>query len=263
MVQAGNIETLVIHSESLPFRVEIASDAHMDGVLQLRAASYGKHLPELGAKLRESEAADFDTGSEVFVATSKFDGSVLGTLRTHANILKPLPLQQSLQLPNRFHGSRMVETTRLCVKGSSHSSVVRSALFKALHRYCLDQNVDWMMAAGRRPVDRIYDSLHFQDVGEARGFYPMAHASGVPHRVMCLDPQAAQSIWLHSQHNLYRFVFEVQHPDIDLSGAKSIRFNWQCPAGPATLGLVQPVQSVQGAAMSAKQDSSALATLAH
>lgn len=230
MVQAGGIETPVVHSENLPFRVEIASDAHMDGVIQLRAASYGKHLPELGAKLREAEAADFEVGCEVFVATSKLDGSVLGTLRTHANIMKALPLQHSLQLPTRFSASRMVETTRLCIKGNPHSSVVRSALFKALHRYCLDQNVDWMMAAGRRPVDRIYDSLHFQDVGVARSFYPMAHANGVPHRVMCLDPQDVQPLWLESQHNLYRFFFETQHPDIDLSGAKSIRFNWQCPA---------------------------------
>lgn len=229
MVQAGVIETSAIHSENLPFRVEIASDAHMDGVIQLRAACYGKHLPELGTRLREAEAADFDVGCEVFVATSKLDGSVLGTLRTHANIMKALPLQHSMQLPTRFRTSRMVETTRLCIKGNPLSSVVRSALFKALHHYCLEQNVDWMMAAGRRPVDRIYDSLHFQDVGVPRSFYPMAHANGVPHRVMCLDPQDVQPLWLESQHNLYRFFFETQHPDIDLSGAKSIRFNWQSP----------------------------------
>lgn len=243
MVQAGGIETLVSHSESLPFRVEIASDAHMDGVIQLRAASYGKHLPELGAKLREAEAADFDVGCEVFVATSKLDGSVIGTLRTHANIMKALPLQHSLQLPPRFRGSRMVETTRLCIKGNPHSSVVRSALFKALHSYCLEQNVDWMMAAGRRPVDRIYDSLHFQDVGQPRNFYPMAHASGVPHRVMCLDPQEVRPLWLEAQHNLYRFFFETQHPDIDLSGAKSIRFNWQSPEVQAALTSAPPLHA--------------------
>lgn len=201
----------------------------MEGVIELRAASYGKHLPELGAKLREAEASDFEAGCEVLVATSKLDGSVLGTLRTHANVEKPLPLQHSLKLPARFHGSRMVEATRLCVKGNPHSSLVRSALFKALHSYCLEQDVDAMMATGRRPVDRIYDGLHFSDVGEAGVFYPMTFTGGVPHRVMHLSPRAAQSLWHAAQHALYGFVFETHHPDIDLSGAKLLRHVWECP----------------------------------
>jgi hypothetical protein len=229
MVQAGCIPPQRIPSEILPFKVEIASAAQMEGVIQLRAASYGKHLPELGAKLREAEAADFEPGCEVFIATSKLDGSMLGTLRTHANVLKPLPLQYSLKLPHRFHGSRMVETTRLCVKGNPHSSLVRTALFKALHSYCLAQDVDWMMATGRRPVDRIYDSLYFSDVGDAGVFYPMTFTGGVPHRVMHLAPRAVQPLWHASQHSLHRFFFEVHHPDIDLSRAKPLRQPWESP----------------------------------
>jgi hypothetical protein len=218
-----------LHTEILPFRVEIASPEQMEGVIQLRAASYGKHLPELGAKLREPEAADFEVGCEVFVATSKLDGSVLGTLRTHANLAKALPLQHSLKLPSRFHNTRMVEATRLCVKGNPHSSLVRSALFKALHTYCLERNVGAMMATGRRPVDRIYDSLYFSDVGESGVFYPMTFTGGVPHRVMHLAPEAVQRLWNASQHSLYQFFFETQHPDIDLSAAKANHHAWECP----------------------------------
>lgn len=229
MVQASCVSTLGFPSEILPFKVEIASRAQMEGVIQLRAASYGKHLPELGAKLREAEAADFEPGCEVFVATSKLDGSMLGTLRTHANQIKALPLQHSLKLPARFHGSRMVETTRLCVKGNPQSSLVRTALFKALHSYCLAQDVDWMMATGRRPVDRIYDSLYFSDVGEAGVFYPMTFTGGVPHRVMQLAPRAVQPLWHASQHSLHRFFFEAHHPDIDLSRAKPLVQPWHCP----------------------------------
>lgn len=229
MVPAASIPGSVSRVEHLPFRVEIASMAQMDGVIQLRAASYGKHLPDLGAKLREAEAADFEPGCEVFVATSKFDGSVLGTLRTHANSVQPIPLQYSLKLPQRFQGSRMVEATRLCVKGNPHSSLVRSALFKALHTYCLEQEVDWMLATGRRPVDRIYDSLYFSDVGEAGVFYPMTFTGGVPHRVMYLAPQAVQPLWHAAQHSLHDFFFATQHPDIDLSRAKPAPAAWQCP----------------------------------
>jgi hypothetical protein len=229
MVPAASIPTSVGHTEHLPFRVEIASPAQMDGVIQLRAASYGKHLPDLGCKLREAEAADFEAGCEVFVATSKLDGTVLGTLRTHANLAQAIPLQYSLKLPQRFHGSRMVETTRLCVKGNPNSSLVRSALFKALHTYCLAQNVDWMMATGRRPVDRIYDSLYFSDVGDAGVFYPMTFTGGVPHRVMYLAPQAVQPLWHAAQHSLHDFFFATRHSDIDLSRAKPLARTWQCP----------------------------------
>lgn len=215
--------------ERLPFRVEIAAPHNLAAVAALRAASYGKHLPTLGAKLHQPEAADFDPACAVFVAKSKLDDSLLGSFRTHANVSSVLPLQTSLQLPVRFRGSRMVETTRLCIKGNPNASAVRSALFKALHLYCLAQKVDWMMAAGRRPVDRIYDGLLFQDVGEPKMFYPMAHASGVPHRVMSLAPLAVEPLWGACRHPLYHFFFETSHPDIDLSGAKNLDFEWECP----------------------------------
>jgi hypothetical protein len=143
--------------------------------------------------------------------------------------VKALPLQHSLKLPARFQGNRMVEATRLCVKGNPHSSLVRSTLFKALHSYCLEQNVDQMMATGRRPVDRIYDSLLFSDVGESEVFYPMTFTGGVPHRVMHLAPRAAQSLWHLSQHSLYQFVFETYHSDINLSAAQSLLHAWECP----------------------------------
>jgi len=230
MALVERIQAAVARTETLPFRVEIATEAQMDGVIQLRAASYGKHLPELGAKLREAEAADFELGCEVLVATSKLDGSVLGTLRTHANVVAPLPLEQSLNLPARFRHKRMVESTRLCIKGNPGSSVVRTALFKAFHSYCLAQNADWMMATGRRPVDRMYDGLLFQDVGDQNHFYPMTFTGGVPHRVMCLAPVQVQTLWTAALHPLTEFFFERNHPDIDISGAKKLgEMFWACP----------------------------------
>lgn len=215
--------------ESLPFRVEIASRQHLQEVANLRVASYGKHLPELAATLSQPEPADYARGCEVFVAKSKFDGSLLGTLRTHSNVFNPLPLQASLGLPERFRGTRMVETTRLCIKGSSGASTVRSALFKAMHMYCIDQQVDWMLAAARYPVDRIHDSLLFADVNEPGVYYPMAHAGDVPHRVLALSPTDAQRQWAVCQHPLYRFAFETHHSDIDISMAQDLNFDWQCP----------------------------------
>lgn len=225
--------------ETLPFVVRIASDHDMAKIAALRAATYGKHLPELAKKLRQLEACDRELGCEVVVAASKLDGSLLGTLRTHANVIKRLPLQASIALPERFQDMRMVEATRLCVVSHSNASLVRNALFKALFQYCHAQKVDWIMAAGRRPIDRIYDTLLFSDVAEHRKFYPMAHANGLPHRVMCLR-SAAQSSWAAALHPLYKFVFETQHADIDLSTSANLNFPWACPETDLHMENVSP-----------------------
>ena len=217
-----------LYTEILPFVVRIASEQDMEKITMLRATAYGKHLPELAKTLRLPEASDYELGCEVMVAVSKLDGSVLGTLRTHANVFKPLPLQASICLPEKFHGMRMVEATRLCVVGHSHSSMVRNALFKALFQYCHAQKVDWMMAAGRRPIDRMYDALLFSDVAEPGKLYPMAHANGLPHRVMGLRT-ASQESWAATQHPLYKFIFETRHADIDLSMSANLHFQWHCP----------------------------------
>ena len=220
-------DTLTI--QTLPFVVRMASQDDLQDVAVLRSNAYGKHIPDLGARLRYPEESDYELGCEVMVARSKFDGSLLGTLRTHANVFKPLPLQASIHLPVQYQGERMVEATRLCVKGSPNSSLVRNALFKALFQYCYSQNVRWMMAAGRRPVDRIYDALMFVDIGEPGVFHPMAHAGNVLHRVMSFSPAHAKAGWKACQHPLYGFVFETQHPDIDLVTSARMNFPWVCP----------------------------------
>jgi len=194
----------------------------MMAVARLRAAAYGRHLPGLATQLLQPEAIDFEEGTEVFIARSKLDGSLLGTLRTHVNALRELPLEASIELPERYRGARMVEAARLSVLGSTGASMVRNALFKAFFLYAHSQKVDWMMATGRRPIDRMYDGLMFADVMTPGEFYPMEHVSGVPHRVMSFVPADAQALWHAARHPLYRFVFETEHPDIDLSKARNV-----------------------------------------
>lgn len=209
-------------SERLPFRVQTATANELTAVARLRATAYGRHLPALARHLLEPEAADFEPGNEVFVAVSKLDGSMLGTIRTHSNLFKPLPLEASIDLPAHMHELRLVEATRLCVLGNPQASVVRNALFKVFYRYCLAQRVDWMLAAGRRPVDRLYDSMLWRDVDGAGRLYPMAHAAGVPHRVMCMAPLDAVPLWQAAHHPLFRFAFQTEHPDLDFTGVRPL-----------------------------------------
>lgn len=209
-------------SERLPFRVKIATADELTAAVRLRAAAYGKHLPALATQLLQPEAADFEPGNEVFVAVSKLDGSMLGTIRTHSNLFKPLPLEASFDLPPHLRGRRLIEATRLSVLGSLQASLVRNALFKVFFQYCLAQKVDWMLAAGRRPVDRLYDAMLWRDVDGVGKLYPMAHAAGVPHRVMCMAPAEAEPTWRAADHPLYRFAFQAVHPDLSFAGVRSL-----------------------------------------
>ena len=219
-------------TQVLPFVVRMAKQSELAEVAEFRSASYGKHLPHLAQQLMDTEASDYDLGCEVIVVRSKLDNSLLGTMRMHTNAFKALPLQASIKLGTQFRQTRMVETTRLCVKGSPNTSLVRTAMFKAQFHYCLQNDVDWMLAAGRRNVDRIYEGLRFSDVGEPGLFYPMAHAGGVPHRVMCLSPLEALGMW-SVDHPLHIFIMGTQHKDIDLSSATHLNFAWNCPEGGA------------------------------
>ncbi len=209
-------------SERLPFRVRLAAADELTAVARLRAAAYGKHLPALARGLLQPEAADFERGNEVFVAVSKLDGSMLGTIRTHSNLFKPLPLEASMELPARFQGRRLIEATRLSVLGNLQASLVRNALFKTFFQYCLSQKADWMLAAGRRPVDRLYDTMLWRDVAGVGKLYPMAHAAGVPHRVMHMAPAEAEPIWRAADHPLFRFAFQTVHADLDFAGVRSL-----------------------------------------
>lgn len=230
-------------TERLPFTVGIATERDLQGVAKLRAATYGRHLPGLGAKLREPEPADFEIGCQVFLAKSKLDGAVLGTLRTHSNVHKALPLQASIDLPEDLTDSLMVETTRLSILSSPYSSLVRCSLFKVLYNYCVEQEVDWMLAAGRNPVDRIYDGLLFEDVMEKGTYYPMAHAAGLPHRVMKLSPTSARTKWAAQGHPLYNFMVETQHPDISLAGSGKLLQAVRLPSRQfETRSLLSPIQ---------------------
>ena len=76
--------------------------------------------------------------------------------------------------------------------------------------------VDCMIAAARRPMDRFYQWLYFEDVFEGGDFIPMAHAGMIPHRVLNCDIAVAKRRWVEVDHPWYPLFFETYHPDIEL-----------------------------------------------
>lgn len=204
-------------TERLPFKVRLAtSDEQMQRVAQIRYAAYARHVPEFAQSLREPEPQDYAPGTLVLLAESKLDGTPLGTMRIQTNRYEPLRMEQSVTLPDWLQGMTLLEATRLGVAEGGVGRVVKAALLKACFTYCKQDAVDWMVITARKPLDRQYESLLFEDVFSAGEFIPMPHVGNIEHRVMAINVHTAETRWANAQHPLYQFMCRTIHPDIDL-----------------------------------------------
>ena len=221
---APRLETTAAASmttELLPFTVKLVrSDEDLKKAVQIRHAAYVRHLPSFADTLKVPEPADFEEGVVVLLAESKLDGSPLGTMRIQSNQFKPLCLEQSVMLPGWLKSLRLAEATRLGVTNDKGGRLITTVLFKAYYQYCLQVGIEWMVIAGRAPVDRMYDRLLFGDVFPGLGYIPLVHAGNLPHRVLSFDVNTAQNRWAQAQHPLLGFMCSVDHPDIKLDDPK-------------------------------------------
>ena len=205
--------------ELLPFTLRVVrSQESLDKAVHIRHAAYARHLPEFAQTLKGPEPADFAPGVVLLLAESKLDGSALGTMRLQSNEFKPLALEQSLDLPDWLRTQRLAEATRLAVTADRMGRMVKTVLFKSYFQHCQTTGVDWMLIAGREPIDRMYDSLLFEDVFPGRGYIPLRHAGNLPHRVMSFHIASAQERWARANHPLLDFICTTAHPDIKLGG---------------------------------------------
>jgi hypothetical protein len=244
--------------EALPFTLKIVqTQAELNKAVLIRQAAYDRHLPDFAKSLVKPELADFEKGTAVLLAESKEDGSPVGTMRIQTNAYKPLCLEQSIDLPKWLKELPMAEATRLGVTNQVGGRLVTTALFKAFYMYCLQIGVEWMVIAGRAPVDRMYQRMLFEDVVPGQGFVPLAHANNLPHRVMSFNVKTAFDRWSAVNHPLLNFAALTHHPDITLDlPRKPLAMPIEMPlmaaststlvATPAILPI-QTVQTVQGA----------------
>ena len=214
---ASAAEDAPMRSERLPFAVRIVrNEADLWKAVQIRHAAYARHVPGLAQSLTMPEPSDMEQGVVVLLAESKVDGSPLGTMRIQTNLHQRLPLEQSVDLPSWMGGMRMAEATRLGVTEMRIGRVVKTVLFKAFYQYCERNQIEWMVVAGRAPIDRQYERLMFDEVFPGQGYVPLLHAANMPHRVMSFNVDTAQARWRAAQHPLFNFVFRTAHDDIDV-----------------------------------------------
>ena len=214
-----------LREELLPFVIRPAvAEEDLRKAADIRHRAYARHVPEFAASLLEPEPEDYGDGSLVLLAEAKLDGSPVGTMRIQTNSGNPLKLEQSLRLPGWLAGTSLAEATRLGVEQSAVGRIVRMALFKAYYFFCLDAAIDWMVITARKPLDRIYEGLLFQDVLPGGALVPMHHVGNMPHRVMAFSVPDADRNWVAVQHPLYQFMVQTVHPDIRLPEMVTPRF---------------------------------------
>jgi hypothetical protein len=216
----SGLQPFAMREQALPFTVRVVrNEAELMKAVQIRQAAYGRHLPEFAQTLGLPEALDLRPGVAVLLAQSKLDGAPLGTMRIQTNRYQPLTLEQSLALPPALSARPLAEATRLGVTGQQVGRMVKTLLFKAYYEYCVRNGIEWLVIAGRSPIDRQYDRLMFADVYPGMGAVPLQHAGNIPHRVMSFEVGSAERRWREAAHPLYDLVFRTRHADIDLGPA--------------------------------------------
>lgn len=207
----------LLKEERLPFSIRVVqNEEDMRKAILIRHAAYSRHLPELGEKLKQPEALDYDSDVAILLAESKLDGAALGSMRIQFNTFRKLGVEQSVNLPAHLATQRLAEFTRLGIENGRGGRLVKLGLLKACYQYCRLNQIDWMIATARAPIDRQYEQMTFEDCFPGQGFIPMQHVGNIPHRVMALQVGTAPVRWAAVNHPLLGFFVHLHHPDICL-----------------------------------------------
>ena len=207
---------------ALPFTVRVVrTEEHLSKAIGIRAETYSRHHPDLARNLEEPEAADRSPFSLVLLAESKADGSAVGTMRIETNTTTPHFVESLLPANSRFTGRTIAFVTRLGVYRGANAQLVKLAIFKALYRYCLACQIDWIIVAARAPMDRQYLKLSFTDVYPDGTRVQISNSGQVPARLLALETITAEQEWRSADHPLYGFMIKDFTPDIAIFSSVS------------------------------------------
>lgn len=220
---------------NLPFTVRLVrTEEHLLKAVQVRAQAFLRHAPQFGAQLLKPEEADRTRGNVVLLAESKSTGEPEGSIRIETNLNFRTELEAVVRLPDFLRDKTIAQVGRLGVKAGPDGTLVKRALFKALYRFCLATQIDYMLVAARTPVDREFMKLGFREVFE-RPTVLSFPSQGKKHlRLFVFDVPAGERTWREAKHPLYKFMIEDFHPDIEIFS--SVRGMWAMPRSKRSSG---------------------------
>jgi hypothetical protein len=207
---------------TLSFTLQVARNARdLHDACAVRAAAYGHHLPELRQAFAEPDTLDRHPATVVLLCRDKATGAATGTARIQSSRAGRLLIENSLQLPERLQSGPRAEITRLSVSAGA-DPLTKLALMKASYLHCMAEGIHHLVIGARKPaLIRTYQRLGFADVQGPDDWVPLAHANGLPHRVLAFDVAGAEDAWRVEQHPLLAFMVQTLHPDIQLENAEA------------------------------------------
>ena len=218
----------------LPFRVRLARDERdLERIVALRATAYGRHIPAMVTTVDRPEAEDHRPETLLLMAESRTTGQLLGAARLIHNGHVPLKLEQAFGVQGLFQSRFVAEAGRLTVLGIPESRMATLALVKAMYEICFHAGIEWAAITARRPMDRVYLAMQFDDVlnGRKIPYPPVGH---LPHGLYTMPIREADIRWRRAACPLYPFMAGTFHPDIDVDyGLVQQRFT-DTPAHDAT-----------------------------
>jgi hypothetical protein len=193
--------------------VETAQD--LSKAVEIRSSAFARHVPTLGAALRDVEADDHRPDVLLLIAERKIDRRIVGSMRLQPNLRRPLRIEEARKLPESYQDRRLIEFMRLGIENGNAGRMVLAALVKASYEICFASGIDFALAAGRRSTTQIYRSMLFDDVfGGETVLVP--YAENRPHWVSAMPIADADDRWRAKGHGLYAFMARTEHPDIQV-----------------------------------------------
>jgi len=221
-----------LETQPLPFRMRIAkSPEDIQRVCQHRGEAYSRHQPDLVQRLSlfEPEADDLRQDVVLVMAESHEDGSIVGSLRLSTNINTPLRFEKEFELPQRFHQRALAEAGRMVTQNGPGGRMVVPALVKVAYEVCFRSGIDALLLIARQPIDRMYKAMQFEDIFGERVI--TSAQPGVPVTLFYMDTLRFEHRLREANCQIYPFLVETQHPDIDIDPAfVHERFNIPLPA---------------------------------
>lgn len=218
---------LTNHRGSLPFRITIArTQDQLDKAVALRATTFGRKSLELATVLGKPDEFDYADGTVVLIAECKATGDCLGTMRIASNLVETLSQERHPNFPADLSGRRIARAERLGVRPGKNATLAKLTLFKALHRYCLAVQIDWIIVLATPPRDRDYRLLGFSKI-MADSVFESRLNPGMYQSVLALNAHAAERQFHSVGHHLYSFMIGTWHPDIEIFS--SVQSQWSRP----------------------------------
>ena len=213
-------------TQTLSFTLRIAGSLNdLHRACEVRADSYGHHLPELSEAFAYPDATDLAPDTVVLICEDKRTGKAIGTARVQATTRAggQLPIEQCVELPPTMSSYGRAEITRLAtVQGAD--PLARPILWKAGYLYCLANQAKWLLIGARsEALVRGYRRLGAVDLHEDQRYVKLTYAGDMPHRVLAFDVIAAERNWFECNHSLFTFMFETVHPDLQLFTPAQLR----------------------------------------